>query len=93
LGVQNDPDYFKNFTRSAELVILSIKVTKSNSFWGSTDVCLIITKENIYHFEKKRLKNHRLVEKMLGFTKSSIKGCNEFVIHFSKKPDLLFKSD
>jgi len=45
-----------NLSIAAELVILSIKVTKSNSFWGSTDVCLIITKENIYHFEKKSKK-------------------------------------
>ena len=92
LGCQNDPDYLKYFLRcklplsslfkAAELVVLSTKVTKSSGFWGSTDVHLVITKENIYHFEKKsslsfnplELKHHRLVEKMLGFTKSSVKG-------------------
>ena len=72
---------------------MSCKVSKWNKYTWQQERSFVITNEQVYNFNKKKLRRAIPIKSLAGITKNLTSGSKEFVLHVKNEPDYRLSCD
>lgn len=82
--------YYKpNYILIIETILFSAEVSKEKIFFFKKVKIVSVSNTTIYMLSRRKrsIKRRNKIDELLGVTRSLYQGCNNFILHFSTRPD------